>query len=153
MSLLVSGVWMFWASTCEGGGEIKFLKVAKDLTPDGARSQSADGLLCDSANIATAANGNKLVVAWLVKGFSDKKGRLTDNQIAVMFGDSVQGTFNKPIFFTPAPGVPEKNPVAGPALSFTPDGKELGISQGISTHGHTSAIGWLDHRVAGQGAY
>jgi hypothetical protein len=80
------------------------------------------------AAISTATNGNKLAVAWLIKGFTDKKGRITDNQIAVMFGDSAAGTFDKPVLFTPAPNIPDKNPIAGPALSFTPDGKELAVS-------------------------
>jgi hypothetical protein len=45
------GVWMFWASTCEGGGEIKFLKVAKESSPDAARKQPADGILCGRGHL------------------------------------------------------------------------------------------------------
>ena len=119
------GLWLAWISACGLGGEIKLYQLpAKDPNPADAISMRTDNILCDKAGTAMASANGKLALSWIVEGPPPpKKGKPTPNKIAFLYGDGEKGTFNEPVFISPA-----NSPIGGPSISFSPDGKEAAIA-------------------------
>jgi hypothetical protein len=119
------GLWISWISSCGRGGELKLYRLpAKDPNPSDAIAIPADNILCEGAGTAMASANGKLALSWIVEAPPPpKKGKPTPNQIAFMYGDGEKGTFDEPVFISPA-----NSPIGGPSLSFSSDGKEVVIA-------------------------
>ena len=119
------GLWLSWISSCGLGGELKLYHLpAKDPNPSEAIALRTENILCDQAGTAMASANGKLALSWIVESPPPpKKGKPTANKIAFMYGDGEKGTFDEPVFISPA-----NSPVGGPSISFSPDGKEAAIA-------------------------